>query len=148
MIEGLLEVAIGNYPRVYIVLDGIDECPRNERKTVTTWFRALVENLPQSNPDQVRVLFVSQDDGVARKDFDGLNSLKITVEDNRADIESYSAIWAERIQKAFGISEEMQNDIEVQIPDAAGGMSLSYFTCLTCGIIDVFRFQACSYWPS
>lgn len=76
-IEKLLDMAIRNCLSVYIVIDGIDECPRKERDTVSAWFRQLVELLPLSNSDQIRCLFVSQDDGIARKDFADMTTLKI-----------------------------------------------------------------------
>jgi hypothetical protein len=121
IMEDLLRTSIRNFPSVYIILDGIDECPRKEREHIATWFRELVEGLPASNPDQVRCLFVSQDDGVARKDFAGVSTIKIKAEDNKADIEKFGSKWAGKIQPKFDISSERRDEIAKCIVDAAGG---------------------------
>ncbi|TGJ88444.1 hypothetical protein E0Z10_g384 [Xylaria hypoxylon] len=79
LIEELLTLAFGNCKSAYIILDGLDECPRDQRKYITHWFRRLVEDLPNTEPERLRCLLVSQDDGFARKDFAGLakaNKLK------------------------------------------------------------------------
>lgn len=74
----ILETCLKNSHLVYIVLDGIDECTsRAERSLICTWFREIVEELPAAAPDTIRCLFVSQDDGFARKDFAGLTSIEV-----------------------------------------------------------------------
>ncbi|VBB81748.1 Putative protein of unknown function [Podospora comata] len=124
IIEDLLKVSIQNSPHVYIILDGIDECPRKERDIIASWFRELVEDLPQSNPTQIRCLFVSQEDGVARKDFAGVSVIKIRSQDNLRDIEQYSAKWAIDIQKKFELPDTKRESIAKLMVDAAGGMFL------------------------
>ncbi|KAI2626752.1 hypothetical protein GGR54DRAFT_483461 [Hypoxylon sp. NC1633] len=124
LVETMLEVTLLNCPSVYIALDGIDECPRDERKRISRWFRNLVENLQPPNQDRVRCLFVSQDDGIARKDFRGLTSLKIENKHNRADIEVYSSYEAAKIQTCFGLSEDIRKRIGSKIQCAADGMFL------------------------
>ena len=42
-------------------------------------------------------MFISQDDGFARKDFSGLASIKIEPDDNKADIESYCLARSEQL---------------------------------------------------
>ncbi|KAH6845783.1 hypothetical protein B0I37DRAFT_381087 [Chaetomium sp. MPI-CAGE-AT-0009] len=123
-IEDLLDVSIRNFQSVYIILDGIDECPRKEREIIATWFRRLVEGLTLTNSTQVRCLFVSQDDGPARKDFAGLSSIKIRSQDNKNDIQQFSCKWAAKIQKKFGVSDERREFIAKNIVEASGGMFL------------------------
>ncbi|KAK3936465.1 hypothetical protein QBC46DRAFT_419250, partial [Diplogelasinospora grovesii] len=123
-IEDLLDLTIKNCPSVYIILDGIDECPRKERETISRWFRNLVEGLDVSHPDQVRCLFVSQDDGIARKDFAGLTALKIRNEDIKQDIGKYSSKRVGDIQKKFAISDSRRDEIAAKIQESAGGMFL------------------------
>ena len=123
-IEELLDIAIRNCPIVYIVIDGIDECPRKERDTVTAWFRQLVESLPSTNSDQIRCLFVSQDDGVARKDFADMTALKIQTEDSKNDIAQFSQKWAAKIQAKFATTSELRQAVASKIQDASGGMFL------------------------
>lgn len=120
-IEELLRIAILDCPSVYIVIDGIDECPRDERKHITVWFRELIEGLDPRDQDRIRCLFVSQDDGVARKDFSGLENLKIEPADNKKDIEHFSKAEASQIQSEFQLDTELTAKIASKIQDAAGG---------------------------
>ncbi|TDZ38461.1 hypothetical protein C8035_v004775 [Colletotrichum spinosum] len=123
-LEELLEIAIKNLPSVYIILDGIDECPRDQRKSITSWFRRLVEKLQPKDSDRIRCLFVSQDDGFARKDFSGVSSLKIQSKDNESDICEFSAAWASRIQQKFDLTGDRTQEIAKQIPVSCNGMFL------------------------
>ena len=120
-IDDLLSVSLQNFPNVYIVLDGIDECSRKEREIVTSWFRDLVGGLPQASPTQVRCLFVSQDDGPARRDFAAVSAIKIRSEDNQHDIEQFSCNWANKIQGKFELSDEKRDSIAKRIVEAAEG---------------------------
>jgi hypothetical protein len=119
--EKLLKVSLQNFADIYIVLDGVDECPRKERENISSWFRNLVEGLPQSNPTQIRCLFVSQDDGPARRDFAGVSTIKIQSQDNKQDIEQFSAVWATEIQKKFDVTDEKRQSIVSRIVNAADG---------------------------
>ncbi|KAK8044966.1 hypothetical protein PG993_004990 [Apiospora rasikravindrae] len=124
MIELLLEVALKNCTDAYIIIDGIDECDRDERRKITQWFRNLVEDLQPPRQDRVRCLFVSQDDGIARKDFKGLETIKIERKDNRADIHTFSQISADEIQAETDIPNELKVKVASKVEAAADGMFL------------------------
>ncbi|KAK8130903.1 hypothetical protein PG984_007341 [Apiospora sp. TS-2023a] len=118
-IELLLDVALRNCTDAYIVIDGIDECERDERRKITQWFRNLVEDLQPPRQDRVRCLFVSQDDGIARKDFKGLETLKIERKDNRNDIHTFSEISANELQAELDISDELKTKVASKVEEAA-----------------------------
>lgn len=122
LIEELLNLAFDNCKSAYIILDGLDECPRDQRKSIAQWFRNLIENLPSDAPDRLRCLFVSQDDGAARKDFAGLANIKIEAEDNQSDIEQYSHIEADKLhQQHPDLSEQKLKWIASTVADSAKG---------------------------
>jgi hypothetical protein len=98
----LLETVFESCKKTYIILDGLDECTRQERKDISTWFRQLVDGLPRKEMDAIRCLFVSQDDGYARKDLSMLPSIKLTATSNKSDIEMYARIWHQRMEEKFG----------------------------------------------
>ncbi|KAL1861382.1 hypothetical protein Daus18300_008913 [Diaporthe australafricana] len=118
-IEELLRVSLLNCAKVYIVIDGIDECGRDERKRISSWFRDVVENLEPPHLDRVRCLFVSQDDGIARKDFDGITTLKIQPADMENDIEQYSLHEAAQIQSMFQLSDDLRANMVSKMRKAA-----------------------------
>ena len=121
LLEELLSFAFQNCKKAYIILDGIDECRRNERKNIVQWFRTLIDNLPPSEPDRYRCLFVSQDDGVARKDFAGLSSIKISADDNRGDIEEYCKTQAELLRNSLNLTKEKADSIAEFVTKSTNG---------------------------
>ncbi|KAF6816272.1 zinc finger protein, partial [Colletotrichum plurivorum] len=129
-IEGLLDIAIRNCTSVCTILDGLDKCPRDQRKTISQWFRSLVEDLLPAKSDPVRCLFVSQDDGIVRKDFFGITSLKIMPEDNQKDISQYCTRWASKLQDRFELSDDERVEIAARVPESCRGMIL--LARLTC----------------
>ncbi|KAI1736472.1 putative zinc finger protein [Xylaria scruposa] len=125
LIKELLSLAFGNCKSAYIILDGLDECPRDQRKDITQWFRKLIEDLPTNEPEKVRCLFVSQDDGVARKDFAGVASIKITPGDNKSDIEEYSRKEAKKLRENCpSLTDEKACKIANAVADCAEGLFL------------------------
>ncbi|KAF2178004.1 putative zinc finger protein [Zopfia rhizophila CBS 207.26] len=124
LVDELLTFAFQNCKSAYIILDGLDECAREERKKIVQWFRRLVEDLPTSEPERFRCLFVSQDDGVARKDFSGLTSIKIRIEDNKHDIDEYCRVKAENLKGELKLTEEKVNTIASTVANSIEGMFL------------------------
>lgn len=88
--------------KVYIVIDGLDEYSRNDRKDIASWFRSAIENLPQEDFGAIRCLFISQDDGDARKDFNNISHIGVSSDLHHQDIQRYCDFWHERISHKFG----------------------------------------------
>jgi hypothetical protein len=121
----LLDLAFSNCNSAYIILDGLDECERGERKSITKWFRTLVEDLPAEDPDRFHCLFVSQDDGIARKDLSGIETVTIRVGDNQPDIHRYSLVEAGRLKERLAqfceLSDEKLGLIATTVAKSANG---------------------------
>ncbi|KAI1410433.1 hypothetical protein F5Y13DRAFT_167760 [Hypoxylon sp. FL1857] len=100
--EELLRTALNNCGTTYIIIDGIDECNRENRKEISTFFQSVVDELPPGDIGAIRCLFVSQDDGIARKDLGMVPSIKITSSDNKNDLQSFANVWHKRIEDRFG----------------------------------------------
>ncbi|KAK8084662.1 Ankyrin repeat-containing protein [Apiospora hydei] len=127
MIELLLDVALRNCTDAYIIIDGIDECDRHERRKITQWFRNLVEDLQPPRQDRVRCLFVSQDDGIARKDFKGLEAIRIERQDNQADIHTFSQLSAGEIQAEIDIPDKLKIKVASKVEEAADAYKAGMF---------------------
>lgn len=122
--EELLELGFGNCKSAYIILDGLDECPREQRKVITRRFRKLVEDLPATAPERLRCLFLSQDDGFARKDFSDLASIQISVEATKHDIEEYCRIEAAKLKESLKMSDEQASKIASTVAKSVDGLFL------------------------
>ncbi|KAI1440274.1 hypothetical protein F5Y02DRAFT_423141 [Annulohypoxylon stygium] len=119
----LLKTALDTCGDTYIIIDGLDECDRANRKEIATWFQSVIEELSLNNPGIVRCLFVSQDDGIARKDLGTIPSIKITPSQTMNDLAVFADVWHKRIEEKFG---SLQGDIHIAnvITARAQGMFL------------------------
>lgn len=118
--KDLLKIALKRR-KTYIIIDGIDECARDQRKDICLFFRQVVESLPRANMDEVRCLFVSQDDGIARKDLSTVTALPITPRDNRGDIEAFARHWEAKIEAKFGAFPKEVLDITKVVTEMSHG---------------------------
>ena len=101
----LLETCLKSCKRMYVVIDGLDEFPsRESRQDISEWFQKIINTLPPKDIATLRCMFVSQDDGAARKDFSNLSLIKITARENKEDIEKYCAAWQKKILAKFSNS--------------------------------------------
>ncbi|KAF5628959.1 zinc finger C2H2-type integrase DNA-binding protein [Fusarium sp. NRRL 52700] len=119
--QEMLNFLLSSCKSVYIIIDGLDECEREERKVITQWFRHVVESLPQDAPDRLRCLFVSQDDRIGVKDLQGVAKIVIKPEDNRQDALVYSRVQAEELRHKFEFSEEESSRIAVAVAESVKG---------------------------
>ena len=97
----MIQTALGSCEKPYIIIDGLDECGREERKEISCWYQAVAEALPATEMDPVRCLFVSQDDGLALENFRNLPVIKIT-DENQDDLTDFATVWHRRIEHKFG----------------------------------------------
>lgn len=117
----LLETALKNSGKQYVIVDGIDECEKDERKDIVTTLENTWESIPHDDADSLRCLFISQDDSAARKDFAKMVSLKVTENDTKKDIRTFARSWSSRIKHKFDLSAERQLFVENMITEKAEG---------------------------
>ncbi|KAL4879458.1 hypothetical protein BJY04DRAFT_220054 [Aspergillus karnatakaensis] len=98
--EEMLNTALRCFEKVYIVIDGLDECDRDSRKSITRWFRGLVDSA-DTEPGSIRCLFISQDDGALARDLCHVPTIEIKRQ-NVADIEEFINFRQKEIEDTFG----------------------------------------------
>lgn len=116
----MIKTALNSCEKTYVIIDGLDECARDERKAIAASFRAIVEGLPPIEKGSVRCLFVSQDDGIARDDFRNLPNINIK-DENRGDLGEFADVWHQRIEGKFGKLESKNHQISKIITARAQG---------------------------
>jgi hypothetical protein len=121
VVRELLETSVKTCDKLYVVIDGLDECERDERKQIIAFFEDIWTSLPQDEADSLRCLFLSQDDNIARRDFTNMSSLKITEAHTRTDIQTYSMARSMDIQAKFSLSLDHQRYIQRMVTDKAEG---------------------------
>ncbi|KAI0971965.1 hypothetical protein F4678DRAFT_430685 [Xylaria arbuscula] len=97
----MLQTALSTCDKTYIIIDGVDECERNHRDEIVGVFRTIIQDLPVESVGSVRCLFVSQDDGNARRIFRNIPAIKITNE-NQDDLKDFAEKRHSELEIKFG----------------------------------------------
>ncbi|KAK4195589.1 hypothetical protein QBC40DRAFT_288802 [Triangularia verruculosa] len=122
--KSMLKDALGCCKNTYVVIDGLDSCSRKDRKEIVSTLRSIVESFPKEQMDDVRCVFLSQNDGFAKKDLGDLPTISITPKDNKADIGSYWTSCKNHLESRLGSLETLGIDIVKVITARAHGMFL------------------------
>lgn len=124
LVKEMLEIALGKCGTAYIIIDGLDECSREDRKDIAVFFRRSVKSLPKSEAGRIRCLFVSQDDGAARKDMKNISKFKLTAEENKGDIRKFADFWQERTKEKFSELDLNEYKVAEQVTTGSQGAFL------------------------
>lgn len=127
LVDGLLKVFIDALPKVFIIIDGVDECKAVERKIVLNKLSDLVADCDRGVPGKLRVLVVSQFSKDIEKLLPGASIMSLSSVDNQDDIKKYVQIYSEKIQKRQGLSPEELEDLRNKVWLRSDGMYLA--TC-------------------
>ncbi|GKZ39023.1 hypothetical protein AbraIFM66950_011681 [Aspergillus brasiliensis] len=104
--ERILCTSLRSCTRVFLVLDGLDECGRAARKAIVSRFRRMV--LSAVEVGSIRCLFISQEDDAAVEDFQGIQSIKIGKQ-NSDDISEFASMCQQNIIAKFGASHRLSH---------------------------------------
>jgi hypothetical protein len=126
----LLKTSLKAFQKLYVVIDGIDECERDERREIVSFFEKTWESLSQHDQDSLRCMFISQDDSIARKDFANMSSLRITESDTQQDIGAYVRARSVEVKSNLGLTSDRQDWIQDRIMKGVDGKASPGFVYL------------------
>ncbi|OQV01238.1 NACHT domain-containing protein [Cladophialophora immunda] len=107
--KNLFETVCEEGERQYIVLDGLDECRPEERKSILSFLTSLVTRIDGRNPSKLRVLIVSQEEPDIRRWLSSAEEFPLKREDNSQDIRTFVQARIAEIQRKFELSVEASN---------------------------------------
>lgn len=116
----VLEDLCSTIPKLFIIVDGLDECDRVERQQTLD---ALMQIAIQGNndvPGKLRLLFVSRDYADIRRSLNSSAVTGMTPEfiqlfdtHNEGDIRTFTHSWVEKIATKFGpLSQDMKEYLQ------------------------------------
>ena len=123
--EQLLKLFCERIAKLYIVIDGLDECNISQRKLVLSFFTKMVAYCDNYDPGKLRILFVSQEYKDIAKALQPAPVLKLTAKDNEDDIAKYVRIWCKKIQVRYDLEDSKVEEIEECTRVRAQGMGHS-----------------------
>jgi hypothetical protein len=137
----LLSDFCATIPKLYIIIDGLDECEQGERRE---FLRILMEIVPKCDLDdagKLRVVVVSQDYADIWKALSSESStrliprvIKLSQKDVEKDIHTYVRVWVDKIAQKF---DPLTSDItdylcNLTIANAKGNRKFIYSSFFLC----------------
>ncbi|KAF1974533.1 C2H2 domain-containing protein, partial [Bimuria novae-zelandiae CBS 107.79] len=99
--------------KIFIVIDGLDECEQYERKQLLEFLVDIVTQCDTNDPGKLRVMIVSQDYPDIKRALHTSSTSKIvpkivsmSAADNENDISSFVRIWVDRIAAKHELFDE------------------------------------------
>ena len=121
-LEDLLRLAFASQNTTFVVLDGLDECGRDEETKILHWFQSVI---PQNNSHGtfgvIRLLCISQRDGNLDNLLSKVPSVSLENEGHQSDIEAYAAQIAGKIRDSFNITPDEERNIAHNVAETAAG---------------------------
>ncbi|KAF8457906.1 hypothetical protein BDZ91DRAFT_852248 [Kalaharituber pfeilii] len=118
----LLEVAIKDSKLSYIVIDGLDECDKTERKKIVSTLRSIAESINQQTPGTVHLLFISTAEGDIKRQLSDF--VKVQLKPHDADLQRFIEMWGIKIQKRFKLPDKDIDHLKAKVLKRSQGMFL------------------------
>jgi hypothetical protein len=100
----MLDDLCTSIPKVFIIIDGLDECEQVERKQALDTLMGIATRCDQEDPGKLRLLIVSQEFADIRRVLHSSSisrlaprTIQLTDAHNASDINTYVRIWVDRI---------------------------------------------------
>jgi hypothetical protein len=119
LLEEIVETILRNIGPTFIIIDGLDEFDRRQRKRLLAWITSIV--LVEGNTETLRILALSQDEGDIKKRFSTVPAISLLTQQHNDDIEEYSRQKSSTIQQKFSLSLVTKNQIIDSITERAKG---------------------------
>ena len=127
----LLEDFCSVIPKLFIIIDGVDECEKAERSQTIDVLMGLIGKCDVTEPGKLSVLVVSQNYGDIRKRLQSSATtgvvpeiLEINHTDNEGDIRAYAEVWVKRIATRFDFTPDISEYLENLTVERAKGISI------------------------
>lgn len=118
----LLGIFLASSDDICIIVDGLDECTRNEEKHVIEYLCSVTKDLHRDTQSSLRCVFVSQSDAIAVKILRDVPKIEMKPSHNYEDISVFVSSQGSDMQTKFRISDEETQNINSLVINRAGGL--------------------------
>jgi hypothetical protein len=111
--QTLFKVSSQRIDKQFIIIDGLDECPRKERRILLSFLAEIVDQMEEEEPGKFRVLIVSQGEAdileILRKESHlrpnfSAEYLPLQATHNKEEIDKFVYSWMGKIERRFHLS--------------------------------------------
>jgi len=129
------QIGFASYQTSYIIVDGIDECSKDEARKSVNWLLSLSGARSGELNGMVKVLVAGQQDGVLDVLLASQPAISLSASSHSADIRQYCEEISKDIQVKFSISDALKDFITYQVTDGAQGNYM--FLCVRFAPVNV-----------
>ena len=123
--QELMKQCLEELQKSCVVIDGLDECDREERKKIIEMYTRLAKQLGNNLPTSVRILFVSTNENDIKIQLNKAQAeiIHLTAAENYAEMLDYSRIWSKKIQELHQLSHQETEVVALDVLKRANGES-------------------------
>ncbi|KAK5057581.1 hypothetical protein LTR84_011581 [Exophiala bonariae] len=110
--------------RQYIIIDGLDECEKEDRKMIISFLTSLITKIDAKIPSKLRLLIISQTEPDIRRLVERAREFELKANHNAQDIGSFVHTWMARLNNKFGLPEVTVTALEQRTCSLAKGQFL------------------------
>ena len=122
--QRILETGVKSLNRVYIIVDGLDECVAGGNGPLISWFKKVASAISDSG-QYMRCLFLSQSDEEASRLFKGVPTIMINSSHLEADIKTFCEVESQKIMAKFALQEVERDQIVERVRREAHGTHIT-----------------------
>ena len=116
----LVECSLEGTRPVWIIVDGLDECEKKEKKNILTWIMATVN--ADNHTGRIRLLVISQDEGYIRKFLAKRPVISLSgVPQHEEAIRAYASRKSARLREKFELSPPTERHITAMVTARSKG---------------------------
>ncbi|WQF77468.1 Putative AAA+ ATPase domain, NACHT nucleoside triphosphatase [Colletotrichum destructivum] len=123
-LQTLTKSALEEYRVSFLVLDGLDECDREQANVTVKWLLSLLGDDRYVDKTSLRILFSGQRDGLLDVLLRPYPAICLESSEHTADIERYCLQYVPKLRKKFPMTKELETEILSLVTTRAQGMFL------------------------
>ena len=104
--EQLFKLFLEILPKVFIIIDGLDECDISQRKLLLSFLTGQVNHWDERETGKLRILFVSQQMSDIGKALPTATVFSLITPDNENDIKLFVEAWCKKIEDKHEIDPD------------------------------------------
>jgi Cdc6-like AAA superfamily ATPase len=137
LLKRMVETTLEGVKKIWMIIDGLDECEKKERKKILAWVTTILKMEADGNSTRLRIFLVSQDEGDIRRNLPKSAS-SISLNDmpqHQEEIRSYTSRKLAKLKIKFDLPTAVEKDAVDAVTERAQGKYqlhvANFILCLT-----------------
>jgi hypothetical protein len=126
----LFETFCEHCSKMYIIIDGLDECNQEEIRGLLTYLKKIVDGIDEKDPGKLRMLVVSQHLTDIQKRLHNAEILALESFHNKGDIRRFVEHNVTDLQGQYDLNDEEASKVTDLTCHRASGTDLLFISCL------------------